>query len=328
MKYNFKALDPRPTDIKYEHDLLGLVDHMFVDEDSDFDKVERLLSEANRLLILNNVAKQYKDDKGLESLVGLENIELATSTESFVSGLRRITDSMNTLTDKMYKVIWAKTVSEKYIYKRFDKLKERLAEADTERAMVFKVPSYETCTKRFIGVMNVAGFLEEISNRPPEDQIFQDTLFEKVVSMSNGVLKVTAPNKESGLKNLVWNPPILTEYDVLHSPWNDNQKREQLRNLIIKCKYQGSDSFKKAAKSVKKTTQKQIEMQTPYDEDYGSGMGYGSSPEEEYSKQLKTYSVVFLLSKLCKQAEKNAIEKEVNVFCISYIHRLCSYKDF
>ncbi len=302
--------------------LLAIVENMYAPEDPIITLLDDQFAGLSRMNQLHSLIKKHPEYyDSLCVLINQDELDLSVSEEGITAALQQFGSSLKTFGDKLITMIRNKTVTERYIYNRFNKLRDAIDKCENQRAMVSDVPTYDTVLKRLVGILQVSSFLEQLSKKSPDDQIFQDSLFDKVANLSNGVLKVSAPRKDAGPKGLVWNEPPLVEYDLISSPWKNNSNRERIRNTLIQCKYSGADAIVTATKSVVQAIKY---MQNT--DDVVTSNYYDENTQYTPSAQVAAHSTAYLIGKMCKQAYKNGIEREINTFCISYIHRLCSYK--
>ena len=293
-------------------DLCSLICSMY---DADDIKVmvalEEELSTLSQYLKLNTLTPLTLEDLHKAGILSEEAVDIVKIRKGIVSSAKSIGSNLAKFAAWVHNTLQNKTVTEKYILKRFAKLEQTLSGAETSRGYVKDVPTYEVVQKRLVGILQVCDFIKELSSQQDTTGGYNDGIFEKVALVSNGVLKLTAPYTDTTYRNLEWVKPTLSSYEVLKSPWNNSNNLQKLRNLVIQAKYESLEDLASAAKVLAKRCSK-FREETAY-----------AAPD--YNEVANTYNAAYVINKMIKQINQ-AINKEVNTLVISYITQLINYK--
>ena len=293
-------------------DLCSLICSMY---DTDDIKVmvalEEELSTLSQYLKLNTLTPLTLEDLHKAGILSEEAVDIVKIRKGIVSSAKSIGSNLAKFAAWVHNTLQNKTVTEKYILKRFTKLEQTLSSAETSRGYVKDVPTYEVVQKRLVGILQVCDFIKELSSQQDTTGGYNDGIFEKVALVSNGVLKLTAPYTDTTYRNLEWVKPTLSSYEVLKSPWNNSNNLQKLRNLVIQAKYESLEDLAAAAKVLAKRCSK-FREETAY-----------TAPD--YNEVANTYNAAYVINKMIKQINQ-AINKEVNTLVISYITQLINYK--
>ena len=251
------------------------------------------------------------DELHKTGILSEEAVDMVKIRKGIVSSAKSIGSNLAKFAAWVHNTLQNKTVTEKYILKRFTKLEQTLSTAETSRGYVKDVPTYEVVQKRLVGILQVCDFIKELSSQQDTTGGYNDGIFEKVALVSNGVLKLTAPYTDTTYRNLEWVKPTLSNYEVIKSPWNNSNNLQKLRNLVIQAKYESLEDLAAAAKVLAKRCSK-FREETAY-----------AAPD--YNEVANTYNAAYVINKMIKQINQ-AINKEINTLVISYITQLINYK--
>lgn len=292
-----------------EEELTTLIANTFEDDGSEkMIAMERQLSLLNQYIKVDSLPPLEARELVKMGILSEEAISFTGIKEGIVKGIKSVGGSLAKFAAWVHNTIQNKTVSEKYIIKKFTKLEHTLADSETSRGYVKDVPTFEEVQKRLAGILNACGYIKDLSTN--EQGSYDDSVFDRIVQMSNGVFKADVPYEGSSYRNLKWDPPKLTQYEVIKSPWNNASNLQRLRNLTVEVKYQSLEDLATAASSlVKKCSQFRDE---------------GAYSNDEYGEVAQTYNAAYVINKLVKQINA-AINKEVNTLCIQYITRLIHF---
>ena len=293
-------------------DLCSLICNMYdTDDIREMVALEEELSTLSQYLKLNTLTPLTLEDLHKVGILSEEAVDIIKIRKGIVSSAKNIGSSLAKFAAWVHNTLQNKTVTEKYILKRFAKLEQTLSGAETSRGYVKDVPTYEVVQKRLVGILQVCDFIKELSSQQDTTGGYNDGIFEKVALVSNGVLKLTAPYTDTTYRNLEWVKPTLSNYEVLKSPWNNSNNLQKLRNLVIQAKYESLEDLAAAAKVLAKRCSK-FREETAY-----------AAPD--YNEVANTYNAAYVINKMIKQINQ-AINKEVNTLVISYITQLINYK--
>ena len=293
-------------------DLCSLICNMYdTDDIREMVALEEELSTLSQYLKLNTLTPLTLEDLHKAGILSEEAVDIVKIRRGIVSSAKNIGSSLAKFAAWVHNTLQNKTVTEKYILKRFAKLEQTLSSAETSRGYVKDVPTYEVVQKRLVGILQVCDFIKELSSQQDTTGGYNDGIFEKVALVSNGVLKLTAPYTDTTYRNLEWVKPTLSNYEVLKSPWNNSNNLQKLRNLVIQAKYESLEDLAAAAKVLAKRCSK-FREETAY-----------TAPD--YNEVANTYNAAYVINKMIKQINQ-AINKEVNTLVISYITQLINYK--
>ena len=293
-------------------DLCSLICNMYdTDDIREMVALEEELSTLSQYLKLNTLTPLTLEDLHKVGILSEEAVDIVKIRKGIVSSAKSIGSNLAKFAAWVHNTLQNKTVTEKYILKRFTKLEQTLSSAETSRGYVKDVPTYEVVQKRLVGILQVCDFIKELSSQQDTTGGYNDGIFEKVALVSNGVLKLTAPYTDTTYRNLEWVKPILSNYEVLKSPWNNSNNLQKLRNLVIQAKYESLEDLAAAAKVLAKRCSK-FREETAY-----------TAPD--YNEVANTYNAAYVINKMIKQINQ-AINKEVNTLVISYITQLINYK--
>lgn len=293
-------------------DLCSLICNMYdTDDIREMVALEEELSTLSQYLKLNTLTPLTLEDLHKAGILSEEAVDIVKIRRGIVSSAKNIGSSLAKFAAWVHNTLQNKTVTEKYILKRFAKLEQTLSSAETSRGYVKDVPTYEVVQKRLVGILQVCDFIKELSSQQDTTGGYNDGIFEKVALVSNGVLKLTAPYTDTTYRNLEWVKPTLSSYEVLKSPWNNSNNLQKLRNLVIQAKYESLEDLAAAAKVLAKRCSK-FREETAY-----------TAPD--YNEVANTYNAAYVINKMIKQINQ-AINKEVNTLVISYITQLINYK--
>lgn len=249
---------------------------------------------ANAIFSKDNIVFAGKTAKA----VGKGLIALAKGIKNFAVGIHR------------YAV--DKTLTEEQIIKRFDRLINTYENIQLQHAQVAEVPTYPVALNRFIGLINVCNFIKQMAASEQGHRGITEAIYDKVADLSNGVLRVLPPEKNSHIKNLGWVEPKLETFDIMKSKWVNKEEVVKFRNGIVDVKFRVSEELAKASMSLVRSCD---EIQNER-----------ISSQEEQDDAVEAYSGAYIISKLVKQIHKFGIQREISVFCTTYISRLCKYK--
>ena len=293
-------------------DLCSLICSMYdTDDIREMVALEEELSTLSQYLKLNTLTPFTLEDLHKVGILSEEAVDIVKIRRGIVSSAKNIGSSLAKFAAWVHNTLQNKTVTEKYILKRFTKLEQTLSSAETSRGYVKDVPTYEVVQKRLVGILQVCDFIKELSSQQDTTGGYNDGIFEKVALVSNGVLKLTAPYTDTTYRNLDWVKPTLSNYEVLKSSWNNSNNLQKLRNLVIQAKYESLEDLAAAAKVLAKRCSK-FREETAY-----------TAPD--YNEVANTYNAAYVINKMIKQINQ-AINKEVNTLVISYITQLINYK--
>ena len=302
----------RPVDLRDE-DVISLYTKCMEEEDCTdrYLSLEADLIELHQYLKLSRLTAEELKDPALRSIISVESIDIHKVHQGIVSTTKRIGDKLAKFAAWINDTIRNKTVSEKYIIKKFAALEEALTKVDTSRVYVEDVPTYDQAQTRILGIIHVCEYVKELSSKEDTTAGYNDSVFEKLALASKGVMKLDAPYGGSTYRNLSWNPPKLTEYELLRSPWAIPINLQKLRNLTIQAKYESLEDLGDAAKMLAKRCAA-FKEETPYE-------------VPDYNEVANTYNAAYVINKATKQIEK-AITREVNNLVINTLTRLIHYK--
>ncbi len=272
--------------------------------------LEEELSTLFQYLKLNTIDSYTLEDLHHLGILSEEAVDIVKIRKGIVNSAKNIGNHLAKFAAWVHNTIQNKTVTEKYILKRFAKLEQTLSTAETSRGYVEDVPTYDIVQKRLVGILQVCDFIKELSSQQDTTGGYNDGIFEKVAIVSNGVLKLTAPYSDSTYRNLEWAKPTLSKYEVLKSPWNNLNNLQKLRNLVVEAKYESLEDLASAAKTLAKRCSK-FREETAY-----------TTPD--YNEVANTYNAAYVINKMVRQINQ-AINKEINTLMISYITHLINY---
>lgn len=272
--------------------------------------LEEELSTLFQYLKLDTLTSLTLDELHQVGILSEEAIDMVKVRKGIVNSAKNVGNSLAKFAAWVHNTLQNKTVTEKYILKRFAKLEQALSSAETSRGYVKDVPTYDVIQKRLVGILQVCDFIKELSSQQDTTGGYNDGIFEKVALTSNGVLKLTAPYSDSTYRNLEWSKPQVSNYEVLKSPWNNATNLQKLRNLVVEAKYESLEDLASAAKVLAKRCSK-FREETAY-----------AAPD--YNDVANTYNAAYVINKMVKQIN-HAINKEINTLVISYITHLINY---
>lgn len=223
--------------------------------------------------------------------------------------------------------IMNKIVSEKMIHDKSAKVLGVIRHATMKRAYVQQVPSFQNQRMRFLNLIKVVNYIQKVSTQPIESFPHGDSFIDNIVDLAGGVFIITTPSKGSSFKNLKWNPPALTDYEVLHSPWNNESNMNQIKGLSLTCKYDMVEKLKATSTEMAKRCEKAAkdysqQMGPFYEEDEDDGM-----ERERLQNEMATlYTLGYSIGKATRQVLKEGLQKEINMFITKYLSRLSKLK--
>ena len=301
-----------PVDLKDE-DVMSLYTKC-IEEESDVEhylSLEEDLIELQQCLRLSKLTEKELQDPALKSIISTESVDIHKVHQLTVSVTKRIGDKLAKFAAWVHDTIRNKTVSEKYIIKKFAAFEEALSKVETSRVFVEDVPTFDQVQNRILGIIQVCEYVKELSSKEDTTAGYSDGVFEKLALTSKGVMKVDAPYGGSTYRNLSWNPPKLLSYELLRSPWAIPVNLQKLRNLTIQAKYESLEDLGDAAKTLAKRCSA-FREETVYE-------------APDYNEVANTYNAAYVINKATKQIEK-AITREVNNLVINTLTRLIHYK--
>lgn len=240
-------------------------------------------------------------------------------------------------------------VTEDFIQQRFKMLQDRMASCKLQHAQVKKVPTYETVVQRLNGLLALGKLVRDLAAKSPDIQLGPD-FAQQLVKTAKGVLTLVGaseerqdnskwhedeedePKQEQSQENdnqlnrykseqiqgIKWQPPKLAVYDVVQSPWHDQETLKKIMMLCIQCKFNVANDIAVATAKIAKDAD-DFEEQSPDDD----------APKEQVKeyrgKLVDIYSSSFILGKLSEQIYNEALLQEINAVCTSYIDRLLVY---
>lgn len=303
---------PKPIEQEESVEELGILISSSYEKEGleEMISLEEELAALSQYLKLDTLTPLTLEKLGEIGILSEEAVDMVKIRKGIVTSAKTVGSHLAKFSVWVYNTLKNKSVTEKYILKRFAKLEDTLTHADTSRGYVDKVPAYETVQRRLVGILQVCGYIKELSSKEDTNGGYNDGVFEKVAVMSNGVLKLTTPYSGTTYRNMEWTPPPLTKYEVLKSPWNNSNNIQKIRNLVIEAKYESLEDLAKAAKALSKRCSKYQE-ETAYE-------------APDYNEVANTYNAAYVVNKMIKQINQ-AINKEVNTITISYVTRLINY---
>jgi hypothetical protein len=223
--------------------------------------------------------------------------------------------------------IMNKIVSEKMIHDKSAKVLGVIRQTTMKRAYVQQVPSFQNQRARFLNLIKVVNYIQKVSTQPIESFPQGDAFIDNIVDLAGGVFAITTPSKGSSFKNLKWNPPALTDYEVLHSPWNNESNMNQIKGLSLTCKYDMVEKLKATSIEMAKRCEKAAkdysqQMGSFYEEDEDDGM----ERERLQSEMAALYTLGYSIGKATRQVLKEGLQKEINMFTTKYLSRLAKLK--
>ncbi len=313
---DLNVLKPSKVDTQPEESMEDLLQLIIQDSDtSGEDEMRHLednLTALYRLLYLDQKGEQFINDPVVQHIIAsTEAIDIVKIRKSIVATTKNLAKDLAKFSSWVVSVVKTKTVTEKFITKRFQRLSDAIAKADTTKGFVKEVPTYDTIQKRLAGILSVCRYIKELSSKPAIDGGYSDAVFEKIALASAGVIKLTAPYSDTTYRNLEWNAPALGDYELFGSSWKTPANVQKIRNLVLQCKYDAMEDLGKAAKTLAvkcNSFQEPDEYNTP-----------------DYNSVANTYNAAYVVNKMNKQISK-AINKELNTLMISYLSRLINYK--
>ena len=293
-------------------DLCSLITSSYSEEGIDqMISLEEELTILRQYLKLDTLTPMTIDRLYEMGILSEEAIDIVKVRKGIVSSAKSVGIHLAKFSAWVYNSLKNKSVTEKYIIKRFAKLEDALTHAPTTRAYVEDVPTYEVVQKRLVGILQVCQHLKELSSKEDTNGGYTDGMFEQIALLSNGVLKLSAPYSGTTYRNIEWQKPALTKYEVLKSPWNNSANIQKIRNLTVDAKYESLEDLAQAAKTLSKRCSQ-----------FKEGDEY-SAPD--YNDVANTYNAAYVINKMIRQINQ-AINREVNALTISYITNLIHYK--
>lgn len=309
---NFNILKPsRPVEREESlEELLSIYEEGTKTDDVVFTSMEEALIQFQQYLQLSRLSNEELQDPALQSLLSVEAIDIHKVKHSIISSAKNVGSKLAQFAAWVHDTLKSRVVSERYIVKRFAELDESISRADTTRAYVEDVPTFETVQTRLIGIIQVCEYVKELSSKQDTTAGYSDGMFEKLAITSKGVLKLDTPYGNTTYRNLSWNPPIKDKYELLRSPWSLPVNTQKIRNLVIQAKYDALDDLGKAAKVLAKRCSS-FKEETMYE-------------APDYNEVANTYNAAYVINKATKQIEK-AITREINNLMITTMARLIHY---
>ena len=305
----------------------GALNESFRDDTRDLD-IERILSvyQENRLyrealekrfsVEAYGEVGQVDPAESLDlanAIFSKDNIVFAGKTAKAVGkGLITLAKGIKNFAINIHRYAVDKTLTEEQIIKRFDRLISRYENIELQHAQVSEVPTYPVALNRFIGLINVCNYIKQMAVAENGHKGISESMYDKVADLSNGVLRVLPPEKNSHIKNIGWVEPKLETYDIMKSKWTNKEEVVKFRNGIIDVKFRVSEELAKASMTLVRSCD---EIQNERIES-----------QEDQDDAVEAYSGAYIISKLVKQIHKFGIQREISVFCTTYISRLCKYK--
>ena len=242
-----------------------------------------------------------------------DNIVFAGKTVKAVGkGLVALAKGIKNFAVGIHRYALDKTLTEEQIIKRFARLIDTYENIQLQHAQVTGVPTYPIALNRFVGLINVCNYIKQMATAEQGHKGISEAMYDKVADLSNGVLKVLPPEKNSHIKNIGWVEPKLETYDIMKSKWTNKEEVVKFRNGLVDVKFRVSEELAKASMTlVRACDEIQNERITS---------------QEEQDEAVEAYSGAYIISKLVKQIHKFGIQREITVFCTTYIPRLCKYK--
>ena len=299
----------------------------YVDDTLDPD-IERILGIYLEDRLYQQALRQRQKKTSMESVAEVEapeeidlanaifskdNIVFAGKTVKAVGkGLVALAKGIKNFAVGIHRYALDKTLTEEQIIKRFARLIDTYENIQLQHAQVTGVPTYPIALNRFVGLINVCNYIKQMATAEQGHAGISEAMYDKVADLSNGVLKVLPPEKNSHIKNIGWVEPKLETYDIMKSKWTNKEEVVKFRNGLVDVKFRVSEELAKASMTlVRACDEIQNERITS---------------QEEQDEAVEAYSGAYIISKLVKQIHKFGIQREITVFCTTYIPRLCKYK--
>ena len=155
-----------PSDLKDE-DPVSLYTKCIEDE-SDVEhylSLEEDLIELQQCLRLSRLTEEELQDPALKSIMSVESVDIHKVHQLTVSVTKRIGDKLAKFAAWVHDTIRNKTVSEKYIIKKFAAFEEALSRVETSRVFVEDVPTFDQAQNRILGIIQVCEYVKELSSK-------------------------------------------------------------------------------------------------------------------------------------------------------------------
>lgn len=275
-------------------------------------QLEQDLTQVNGLLLL-------RDNLIIASNEGLIK-DISTSVVDIAKFLAKTTVSLYKFSKDLKDFITNSIVSEQRIHDRCALLLDRIKTITNKRAYVKNVPTLQQQRTRFLNLIKVVEYVETAASYSTDNFPPGDSFIENVARISGGLLTITRPSEGSTFKNLEWNEPEVTSYEITQSPWANEYNVNQLKALAITCKYDMADKLKNAATIIAKrcdVAKRNYTANAPDDDD-----NTYSSIDTELAN---IYTISYMVSKAVKQILKQGLQKEINTFTNTHISRLISF---